>query len=267
MESLQPAGVAPVRPLAGYVGGKRSLARRLAAMIAEIPHDTYAEPFVGMGGVFLRRGERARSEIINDWSLDVATFFRILQRHYVAFLEMLRFQLTTRSEFERLSATDPATLTDLERAARFLYLQRTAFGDKVVGRSFAMTRDGRGARFDITRLGPMLEDLHTRLAGVVIERLPFAEFIARYDSPGTLFYVDPPYFGSEHYYGAGMFGRADHQVLADVLARIRGRFILSINDAPEMREIFAGFDVASAETNYGLQGGGQVARELIITGP
>lgn len=88
-----------------------------------------------MGGVFLRRPNRARVEVINDWSRDVATFFRVLQRHYVAFLEMMKFQLTTRSEFERLSKTDPDTLTDLERAARFLYLQRVAYGGKVDGRT------------------------------------------------------------------------------------------------------------------------------------
>jgi DNA adenine methylase len=98
-----------------------------------------------MGGVFLRRTRRPKCEVINDISEDVATFFRILQRHYVAFMDMLRFQLTTRAGFERLMRTDPSTLTDLERAARFLYLQRTAFGGKVVGRNFGVD-DGRPAR-------------------------------------------------------------------------------------------------------------------------
>ncbi len=73
-----------------------------------------------MGGVFLRREMRPRAEVINDLSRDVSTLFRILQRHYPQFIETLRFQLTTRPEFERLGATDPDTLTDLERAARFL---------------------------------------------------------------------------------------------------------------------------------------------------
>ena len=86
----------------------------------EIPHDTYAEAFVGMGGVFLRRSARPRAEVINDRGRDVANLFRILQRHYPQFLETLRFQLTTRAEFERLVATRADTLTDLERAARFL---------------------------------------------------------------------------------------------------------------------------------------------------
>jgi DNA adenine methylase len=42
--------------------------------------------------------------VINDWSEDVATFFRILQRHYVAFMDMLRWQVTSRAGFERLRA-------------------------------------------------------------------------------------------------------------------------------------------------------------------
>ncbi len=84
------------RPVAPYIGGKRNLARRLADRIEAIPHDLYAEPFVGMGGVFLARRRAAPIEVINDISTDVATLFRILQRHYQAFLDMLRWQLTSR---------------------------------------------------------------------------------------------------------------------------------------------------------------------------
>lgn len=259
--------VASVRPVAPYVGGKRNLARRLVTLIDRTPHELYAEPFVGMGGVFLRRARPARYEVINDAHLDVATLFRVLQRHYVAFLDMLRFQLTTRAEFNRLSATDPATLTDLERAARFLYLQRTAFGGKVNGRNFAMGMGhGRHARFDVTQMAPVLEDVHTRLAGVLIERLDFAAFIARYDRADALFYCDPPYWGSEDYYGAELFGRADFTRLRDALAAIAGKVILSINDTPEIREIFAAFRLEAVQTTYHLQANGAArAGELIIT--
>ena len=149
--------VEPTLPVAPWLGGKRNLAGRIAKMIAAIPHRVYAEPFVGMGGVFLRRRMRPRSEVINDYGRDVANLFRILARHYPQFLEMLRFQLTTRVEFNRLVATNPDTLTDLERAARFLYLQRTAFGGKISGRNFGVSKD-RPARFNLTTLEPMLED-------------------------------------------------------------------------------------------------------------
>ncbi len=96
--------VSSVRPAAPYLGGKRQLAKTIIERINQILHQTYAEPFVGMGGVFFRRTMRPKAEIINDFSGDVANLFRILQRHYVPFLEMFRFQLTTRKDSERLAA-------------------------------------------------------------------------------------------------------------------------------------------------------------------
>ena len=256
--------VRPVRPVAPYVGGKRNLAKRLTALIEAVPHRLYAEPFVGLGGVFFRRRSRPKVEVINDWSREVSNLFRVLQVHYVPFLEMLRFQLTTRAEFERLSLVEPDTLTDMQRAARFLYLQHTTFGGKVVGRSFGVDRHGPGA-FDVTRLGPILADAHERLAGVTVERLPFDVFLARYDGPGSLFYVDPPYYGSEHYYGPGLFARADHERLRASLKALKGRFILSINDRAETREIYGEFAVSGVGTHYGIAGGQVAAGELIVT--
>ena len=210
--------VRPVKPLAGYVGGKRNLSAELVRRIEAVPHAIYAEPFVGMGGVFFRRRSRPPLEVVNDLSADVTTLFRILQRHHPQFLDTLKWQLASRADFDRLMAVDPATLTDLERAARFLYLQRMGFGGKVVGRQFGVSYTG-SARFDLTKLVPMLEDVHERLAGVLIERLPYAAMIRRYDRPGTLFYLDPPYAGTEEYYGKGTFSPADHEALSGLLER------------------------------------------------
>ena len=265
MESSPLTTVPAARPVAPYVGGKRNLSRRLVEIIEATPHVTYAEPFVGMGGVFLRRTQKPKAEVINDWSADVATLFRILQRHYTPFLEMLRYQLTSRREFERLLATDPSTLTDLERAARFLYLQRTAFGGKVDGRAFGVSR-GLPGRFDVTKLQPMLEAVHERLAGVIIERLPFDDFIARYDAPGALFFADPPYWGCENDYGRDVFTRADFGRLEARLKSLHGRFILTLNDLPETRAMFAAFEVEPVVLTYRLSGRPTEGRELIITG-
>ena len=252
-------------PVAPYLGGKRNLAKRVIERIGAVPHRLYAEPFVGMGGVFFRRPARAAVEVINDISADVATLFRILQRHYPQLLDVLKWQVASRAEFERLMAVDPSTLTDLERAARFLYVQRLTFGGKVEARSFGVTRTGP-ARFDLTKLVPMLEDAHERLCGVVIERLPWTSFIERYDGPEALFYLDPPYWGCERDYGAGVFGRDDFAAIANVLATLRGHFVLSINDRPEVREIFEGFDIEAVGTSYRVSGASTEARELIITG-
>lgn len=258
--------VRPVTPAAPYIGGKRNLAARLVALIATIPHQSYVEPFVGMGGIFLRRDHRPRAEVINDISCDVSNLYRILQRHYVPFMDMLRWQITSRAEFDRLQAANPETLTDLERAARFLYLQRNAFGGKVAGRNFGVDRRSPG-RFDVTKLEQILADIHERLAAVTIERLPYADLIRRYDGPEVLFYLDPPYWGCERDYGDGVFERADFERLADQLAVIKGRFILSINDTPGAREVFKRFQFEEAETTYtvGAAGSKRVS-ELIVVG-
>lgn len=265
MESSPLTPVAPTRPAAGYVGGKRNLAKRICARIEATPHAAYCEPFVGMGGIFLRRGRRPGMEMINDGSRDVANFFRILREHYVQFMEVLRFQVTTRAEFERLAKLDADQLTDLQRAARFLYLQSLAFGGKVSGRNFGVSW-GRPSAFSLARLEPMLAELHERLDGVYIENLDFEAFIRRYDREGALFYCDPPYYGTEHFYGRDLFGRADFERLAAALRDLKGRFILSINDVPEIRALFAWARIETVNVTYQVSQGVTPARELIVTG-
>lgn len=260
----------PAVPVAAWMGGKKLLAKRIIERIAAIPHTAYVEPFIGMGGVFLRRPFRAKAEVINDLSGDVATLFRVLQRHYEPFLDMLRWRLTARDEFQRLLAQRPETLTDLERAARFIYLQRVSWGGKVTGRQFQVSLTHPG-KFNITRLATVLEEVHERLAGVVIERLPYQDLVPRYDRPGTLFYLDPPYWGCEGVYGQELFGREDFTRLAAVLRAIRGRFLMSLNDHPGVREVFAGFAMEVVETTYamGYRTGKETqrVRELLISGP
>ncbi|MBX3447496.1 MAG: DNA adenine methylase [Parvibaculaceae bacterium] len=263
---MQHVEIEPVKPLAAYMGGKRNLAGRIVPMIEATPHHCYVEAFVGMGGIFFRRRLQPKAEIINDASREVANLFRIVQRHYVPFAEFLRHQLTTRAEFERLAATDPKTLTDLERAARFIYLQRTGFGGKIEGRSFGTQRTA-AARFDVTKVMPMIEDVHGRLTRVVIECLDWRELLDTYDGPGTLFYLDPPYYGTEHVYGRDLFSRDDYAELAERLAALKGRFIMSINDVKPIRETFSAFRLHKVKTTYMVGGGKKAvsAGELIVT--
>ena len=248
------------------MGGKRNLAGTLTRLIETVPHRIYAEPFVGMGGVFLRRRRAAPTEVINDVSGDVVTFFRIVQRHYPALADELKFRFTSRAEFDRLMKVDPTTLTDLERAVRFLYLQRTCFGGKVEGRTLGISLDARGGRFDVTKLREILPAIAERLAGVIIENLRWEAFLARYDRAETLFYLDPPYWGSEDYYGRDLFPKAAFAALADALERIAGRFILSVNDVPETRAIFGRFTLRDVDVTHSITANGtKTTGELIVT--
>ena len=256
--------VRPASPVAPWMGGKSKLNKKIIEKINVIPHKTYVEPFVGMGGVFLRRGFRPRLEVANDLNGEIINLFRILQRHYPQLMEVMRFQITSRREFERLRKQNPIYLTDLERAARFLYLQRLAFGGQVKG-VFGVAPTS-GPRFSLSRMEPILDAAHERLEGVVFESLDWAELIPRYDTPDTLFYLDPPYWGGENDYGKLMFERADFQRMADLLRELKGRFILSINDVPEIREVFEGFHMEPVKLKYSISSGVSTpASELIIT--
>ena len=269
MTALQP--VVAGKPLAPWTGGKRLLAKRLIARINDVPHMTYAEPFVGIGGVFLRRNMRPKSEVINDINSDIINMFRVAQRHPEAFIVAMGQQIASREELQRLRRVDPETLTDIERAVRFLYLQRLAFGGRVdgaMGIGFARVGGWHINRLYPENLRDTINALHKRLGSVVLERLPWDDFIRRYDREKTLFYLDPPYFGHEGDYGKGLFGRGNFAAMADVLRGLRGRFILSLNDRPEVREIFAGFDMEEVGVTY-FQGAGcgatKEAREVIIS--
>jgi DNA adenine methylase len=258
--------VRPVSPAAGWIGGKKQLSGRLCEIIEAVDHRVYAEPFVGMGGVFLRRRRAARVEAINDADREVINFFRVLQRHYQALMDMLKWQITSRAEFERLAAQPPELLTDLERAARLVYLQKLSFGGKVRGRTFGIDTHGP-ARFDVTKLGSVLESIHERLAGVTIDCLDWAEFVRRWDRPETLFFLDPPYYGTEGVYQA-RFERTDHEALAGLLGGLKGRFILTMSDSVETRAIYGGLgEIEAAAVTYTAAGGrgGKRAGEIIVS--
>lgn len=107
-----------------------------------------------------------------------------------------------------------------------------------------------------------------RVDGTRFKVTEYATIIRRYDSrPGTLFYCDPPYWGCTDDYGKNVFSPADFELLRASLEGIQGHFILSINDTPEVRAIFAGFTMEEVALNYRVSGRVTPARELIITGP
>jgi DNA adenine methylase len=259
------AAVIAANPPAAYLGGKRNLAKRLCALIDQIPHRAYIEPFVGMGGVFLRRGKAPPVEVINDLSGDVANLFRVVRRHYEPFVEEFTWLLAGRDEFERQKRVDPSTLTDIERAVRFLYLQRLAFGGRIEGRTFGVRKD-QSSRIQKSLLRAELRKLHRRLEAVTIEQLGYQDVIRRYDGKGALFYLDPPYDETSGY-GTG-FGRDDYVAMAEQLAGIAGQFVMSINDTPFIRETFAAFDISEVETTWSVSsaaaGRATKVTELII---
>lgn len=259
--------VKPTEPIAPYLGGKRLLAKTIVPIIEKIPHNIYAEPFMGMGGIFFRRTQKPKCEAINDINSEIVNMFRMVERFPDYLADMLKFKICSRAEFKQMLATPPLLLTELERAVRYLYIQKNAFGGKVRGQAFGVDV-GRSGRLISEKLIPQIQELHRRLAGVYIECLPYQEFITRYDRKDTLYYLDPPYWNCENDYGKGIFGKADFDELAKRLKEIKGKFIMSINDVPEIRHIFRFFYIQEVKTRYTIAiketGQSKQAKELLI---
>lgn len=243
------------------MGGKSLLAKRI---IERIPaHSCYVEPFAGAAWVLFRKPE-STVEVLNDINLDIVTLYRVVQHHLDEFVRYFRWALVSRDEFTRLRDVAPETLTDIQRAARFYYLQQSCFGDRIERPTFgyASTRE---PRLNLLRIEEQLSAAHLRLARAYIEHLPYADVIKRYDKAGTFFYIDPPYWDCEDYYGPGIFSRADFELLAAQLGGIKGTFLLSLNDTPGVRETFKGFSIEAVTTKYTCSNGKNVvAGELLI---
>lgn len=242
--------VVPLSPPAPYLGGKRNLADRVVARINSLEHTCYAEPFMGMGGIFFKRTKAPKLEVVNDKNSEVSNFFKILQRHPEELLRILQYHVTSRQLFYTYRDQDTSIMTDIERAARFYYLQRLSFGGKSSGQSFGVQSSRE--RFNIKTQKAHLESLHDRMAGVTVECLNYDEILLRYDSKGTLFYLDPPYYNCEKDYGKDLFGKEDFECIRDILKAIKGVFIMSLNDTPEVREIYKDFFIEAVETTYSI---------------
>jgi DNA adenine methylase len=103
---------------------------------------------------------------------------------------------------------------------------------------------------NLLRIEEELSAAHLRLCRVYIENKPYQEIIKRYDRPNTFFYVDPPYYTFEDYYGPGIFSTNDFSLLAQLLSNIQGKFVMSINDVPVIRDLFKSFHIEEAITSY-----------------
>lgn len=212
----------------------------------------------------LFRKPESEVEVINDINRDLVTFYRCIQYHLEEFVRYFKWALISRDEFNRLKRVNPDTLTDIQRSARFYYLQQMCFGGKITGPTFGCAAT-RGPKLNLLRIEEILSAAHLRLARVYVECLTYTEIIDRYDKQDTFFYLDPPYWDCEDYYGKGIFNRDDFAQLAAQLGNVQGKFILSLNDTPGVRETFSTFDFEDVTVTYSCSKGKNLkAGEVLI---
>ena len=216
-----------------YIGGKNRIAAHIIALLPE--HTTYVEPFSGGAQVFFHK-EPSKVEVLNDLDTDVVNFLRVCQWHHQELIRHLEYTVVSRRWYDLLKATDPATLTDIQRAARFFYLQKNSFGGLIVRQNYHYGVV-QAPNYNPIRIPELLRQTHERLRRVQIEQLPYHEVIERYDRPTTLFYLDPPYYRRKLY--RHNFSDEDFENLEQQLSTVSGNWLLSIDDHPEIRRIFA----------------------------
>ncbi len=249
------------QPLIPWVGGKRRLAGEILPWF--IPHTCYVEPFAGAAALLFNKVP-SKVEVLNDVNADLVNLYRVVRHHLEEFVRQFKWALTSRKLFEWAQATPAETLTDIQRAARFFYLQKLAFGAKVEGQTFGVATTSSQA-LNLLRIEEDLSAAHLRLSRVVIEHMDWAACIERYDRPHTLFYCDPPYWGTEGY-GVG-FGLEQYERMAELLRAMKGKAIISVNDISEMRQAFKGLTMRRLAIKYtvGRSGRGRAEKgELLI---
>lgn len=251
-----------MKPLINYYGGKQRIAQRIVDVICTIPHSVYCEPFFGGGAVLFKKGFPAVSntdnyrEVINDYSEQLMTMYRYARSHP--------------KEFERLIKATPYSRSDYELAARILkskkaskkaiawayyYNVQTSFASILHG-GWGTNVFGLNQAERFLKKSENLKQCLQRLFVTIIDCQDYQKVIDRWDSPQTLFYLDPPYpnTGQGHYSG---YTEDDHTRLCDLLDNCQSSYILS-NYAqkyePKSAQIKKSFDTHCTASGKGKVG-------------
>ncbi|HWP96391.1 MAG TPA: DNA adenine methylase [Syntrophomonadaceae bacterium] len=242
-----------------WIGGKNYLKKVIAAKIP-VNLERYVEVFGGAAWVLFYRNRYATTEIYNDFDSNLTNLFRCVKYHGQELQRELMWVLNSREVFDDYRAQlQICGLTDIQRAARFFLLIRLSYGSNV--RTYGCVKK------DVLTMYEYLTRVQGRLSTVIIENKDFENLIKVYDRQNTFFYLDPPYYGTEHYYQGG-FGVSDHERLLKCIQGMKGQFILSYNDCAAVRDLYKGFKIESVSRVHNLRARyskGEEYKELLIS--
>lgn len=175
-----------------YYGGKNY---HVSWLVPLLPYGkVYCEPFGGSAAILLNR-EPSPVEVYNDLDGAIVNFFKVLRETGTDLIAKLA--LTPYSRKELRDCFEPTPDDPLEWARRvFVQARQSVMGIKD-GRSWATTKEVRaGTSQMISRYTRGIEGLFQviqRLRRVMLEYRPALEVIPIFESPDTVFYLDPPY--------------------------------------------------------------------------
>ena len=215
-----------------WIGGKKALREEIVARFP-LNYSRYIEVFGGGGWILFHKDPGRDFEVYNDFNPNLANLYRCVRDHPEELQEELRYVLNSRLDFDYMKKMmhSGTILADIKRAAYFYQLIRY---------SYASGLDSYGGQpHSMWNNFPLIHQACQRLQRVVIENKDFEKLIRQYDRPESFFYCDPPYYETEDYYQDVGFTRKDHERLANTLCSMQGKFLLSYNDCPEIRELYS----------------------------
>lgn len=261
-----------------WVGGKKAL-RDLIYKRFPKKYGRYIEVFGGAGWVIFGK-KPEKNEVYNDYNNNLSNMFAVVRDQPLAFIEELGYlPENSRNIFglykeiiSKQRIEDKYVEEEMKRVKVFFTeLQQSEIHEimkkhRIVGQcvklaaaffklirySYGSGGKNYGCRgYDIRNAFSLIWDLSERMANVVIENKDFQDLIIQYDRPDTFFYCDPPYYKTEGHYEV-VFTKEDHIRLRDTLKNIQGKFLLSYNDCPFIRELYKDFYIESCTRTNNL---------------
>lgn len=230
-----------IRPILRWPGGKSRMLPHILPLIR--PHVCYCEPFAG-GLAVLGAKERSAVEVVNDINGNLIALLRNLQFHLPALMEEIDWLFSSRQNPPDFNA-QPG-LTEIQRASRFLLVNRTSFGGNMKSFGVAKTKGG-GVNFDKAQIAKLLLPMRERLNGVVIENTSYERCLVNYDSKDTQHFIDPPYLGTKQS-AYGSWTEADLRFMKSRVEKLQGHWIVTLNDVPFTRELFSDCNILGTST-------------------
>lgn len=227
--------------------------------------DTYVEVFGGAMWMYWQSSKTpATVNVYNDFNVHLYNVFTCAsqdpERMYQHCLRLTPGDAQLFEQFrDRVFQGPPPSVPDYTRAAQYMYLQTQFFtGGQGLHDSVKIYHNPKYKSKFVTYYEKFRQsDYLAKLRYLQTENQDCRALIRQYDSPGTFFYVDPPYFKLEDYYTNNSFGYADHVELLELLQNIQGRFALSYYYFTELEQLLPRTQYHWHEqktyTNNGLQ--------------
>ncbi|MCL6638957.1 MAG: DNA adenine methylase [Firmicutes bacterium] len=238
-------------PVIKWAGGKRQLLFQFHSLFPARFRGAYHEPFFGSGAVFFHLSPPRA--YLTDNNQELINFYQVLQTEAGRLIDDLKKHVNTREYYYQVRALDPASLTPVERASRFLYLNKCGYNGL-----WRVNRQGRhnvpfGAYKNPRFLDPpALYAASRALKGAFLQAADF-EIALEQARPGDFIYCDPPYHplsATAHFrsYTAESFSARDQERLAAMFGELdrRGCLVMASNsDTPFIRGLYAGYNITT----------------------